>query len=565
MAALSRAVELAPQEALFHNNCAYAFEAANHFSEAEHHYREAIRLKPVYGDAWFNLGNLLMKQRHLVEAEASFEHAAHINPQDGGYWNNLGNARLLQKKYIEAEIAYRRALENRESSAWNNLGNALRGQERAEDAIQAFRQAVTTNPAHAEAWLNLGNSLLDTEQNQAAAEAYQRAIALAPEKTGAHCGLGEAWLSLGKTQLACESFERALQITPLAGEAWLGWVRSRRITQTDEPDIARLKHLLQSNSPDVNDRTDMNFALGMAYDWLGQYEEAFCHFREANQLMRERTHFDRDAFAARIDHLIALYRAESFVDLASANAQSERPVIIVGMPRSGTTLVEQILSSHPQIAAGGERRFWEQQERLGVGELSIPDPASLQAVAEAYLADLATVSPSALRVTDKMPDNFLRLGLIHRALPHARIIHCRRNPVDICLSLYFQKFVWGHAYSYDLEDLAYYYQQYERLMAHWRKVLPPGILTEVQYEALVNAQEQQSRRLIEFCGLAWDNACMEFHASERSVNTASNWQVRQPIYTRSVERWRNYASWIPSLLSLLDEATPCQTATVKGT
>ncbi|MGH7111807.1 MAG: sulfotransferase family protein, partial [Stellaceae bacterium] len=232
----------------------------------------------------------------------------------------------------------------------------------------------------------------------------------------------------------------------------------------------------------------------------------------------------------------------------------ETPLLIVGMPRSGTTLVEQIVSAHPEIGAGGELTFWNDTAlplaRAGAGEIA---PAEIERIAREYLALLRRLAPGAARVTDKMPANFRWLGLIHLTVPQARIIHCRRDPIDTCLSNYFAYFSRLHPHSCDRADLVFYYREYLRLMAHWRTVLPPERYLEIDYEELVADRERMTRRLIAFTGLEWDDACLRPERNDRAVYTASSWQARQPVYGTSVRRWRHYEPWLGELRQLLPE------------
>jgi hypothetical protein len=225
------------------------------------------------------------------------------------------------------------------------------------------------------------------------------------------------------------------------------------------------------------------------------------------------------------------------------------------MPRSGTTLVEQILSSHPEIAAGGELAFWgEQASHFGMDARGRINLAWLNAAARDYRALLNGVSPTARRVTDKRPQNFYFIGLIHSAFPRARIIHCRRHPVDTCLSIYFQNFAGKMDFAYDRGDLLSVYRQYLRLMAHWRNVLPINCFLEIQYEELVADREAIGQKMIKFCGLDWNDACLHSEHNRRPVRTASMWQARQPVYRTSVARWRHYEPWLGALRELLPDA-----------
>jgi hypothetical protein len=255
---------------------------------------------------------------------------------------------------------------------------------------------------------------------------------------------------------------------------------------------------------------------------------------------------------ARVGRLIDLYTPEYFARHAALGVADETPVFVLGMPRSGTTLVEQIVSSHPLVGAAGEREYWVRSGRAwdesGADGLT---EAVIHRLADDYLAELRRVAPDAARITDKLPYNFLWIGLIHLALPNARIIHCRRHPVDTCLSIYFAHFARRASFGSDRGDLVCEYRQYQRLMAHWRAVLPSDRFMEVDYETLVADQEAGTRRLIEFCGLKWDDACLRPEGNRRVVMTASSWQARQPVYRSSVARWRRYEPWLGELRELL--------------
>jgi hypothetical protein len=251
--------------------------------------------------------------------------------------------------------------------------------------------------------------------------------------------------------------------------------------------------------------------------------------------------------------LAAAYSHANVNQRRKGASASDRPLFIVGMPRSGTSLTEQIIASHPAAFGAGELRFWSNVGKQFKREVLMADfdEPFLTNVAADCLLDLANYSTEALRVVDKMPGNVKFVGLIHAVFPNARILHTRRNPIDTCLSIYFQDFNAGHSYSNDLDDLAHYYREYHNRMMHWHSVLPPGVLLDVPYESLVEDQESWSRKIIDFIGLEWDDKCLSFHQTERKVGTASNWQVRQPIYKGSKERWRNYEKFVAPLLPLL--------------
>jgi hypothetical protein len=309
------------------------------------------------------------------------------------------------------------------------------------------------------------------------------------------------------------------------------------------------------------ERMGLHFALGKAHDDLGDYAEAMQHFDAGNSVRCRSLRFDRAGFAAALDRQIERFTPELLEQLTGLGSTDARPLLIVGMPRSGTTLVEQIVSCHPAVAAGGELSFlgshghgWECAEGSGF----TPDAA--RSLAAAYLALLRKIGPSATRVTDKTPANYLRLGLIRVLLPNARIIHCRRHPVDTCLSIYSTLFASTIDFVGSKADLVFCYRQYVRLMDHWRAVLSPERFLEVEYERLIADRETETRRLIAFAGLDWDDACLQPERNDRAVMTASTWQARQPVYGSSVERWRRYEPWLGELRELLADGMRPETA-----
>ena len=343
---------------------------------------------------------------------------------------------------------------------------------------------------------------------------------------------------------------------------------SKRITQDDQPAIEQMNALLDYTPLLDLGRQRVHFALGKACDDLGDYATAMQHFDSGNQIAGRSWPFDRAHFGASVHRLVTGGTTpEYFRQNRDFGSSSELPVLILGLPRSGTTLVEQIVSSHPEVGAGGELPFWtrtaEAFSRLGESE-SRKDFYS-QAATD-YLSLLRGLAPAARRVTDKMPGNFLWIGLFHLAFPKARIIHCRRNPVDTCLSNYFTNFNPPLPYACDKEHLAFLYRCYERVMAYWASVIPAGTILAVDYEELVADQEQVTRRMIDFLGLEWSDACLRPEDNQRLVGTVSMWQVRQSVYQSSTERWRHYEPWLGALAGLLNgsESDPIEPASASS-
>jgi tetratricopeptide (TPR) repeat protein len=364
--------------------------------------------------------------------------------------------------------------------------------------------------------------------------------------------------TLGRFDEAVAAFEAALAGQPGSPDAIYQMMLATKSRSTPEM-AARIESLLKVDRPS-DQKIMLHFALGKISDDMRDYARAFENYRAGNDLAAAKAPFDAAAWRAHVERSIADFPAEFFARRKSFGVDSRRPVFIVGMPRSGTTLVEQILAAHPSVAAGDGLEAMPLiatglPRRLGT---AAPFPQCLGEVSEAlsrelageYLAALERVDKSAARVTDKLPLNFLNLGLIALLFPNAAVIHCRRDPVDTCLSCYFTRFSSHLNFSFGLESLGAYYRGYRRAMAHWQKVLPIPIL-DVDYEELIADQEATSRRLVAHCGLAWDDRCLAFHETARPVMTASNWQVRQPLYKSAVARWRNYEAFLGPLRAAL--------------
>jgi hypothetical protein len=344
---------------------------------------------------------------------------------------------------------------------------------------------------------------------------------------------------------------KALAIDPELPEALTSLAVVRKMSLADAPWRDAAERVLARGLA-VAHAINLHHALGKYYDDVDDRDAAFRHHRLGNELARRsRLRYDRAEMSQRVTRTLATFDRNALAALARGGLASERPIFVVGMPRSGTSLTEQILASHPRVHGAGELLYWifaADAERAATPERRA---ATIAELGRSYLEGLAAQAPDASRIVDKLPVNFKNIGLIHAALPAARFIHLERNPLDTCLSIYFQGFSAEHPYATDLGDLAHYYQEYRRLMAHWRDVLPPQTLLEVRYEDLVDDHEGWSRRMLAHIGLPWDPRCLEFHCTARPVMTASSWQVRQPIGRGSVGRWRRYERFIAPLRDAL--------------
>jgi len=511
---ISQAIAIDPRTARYHSNLGLAFNALARLDEAAASHRRALALEPDLPQAYNNLGVVLQQQDLQDEAAACFRRALDLKPEFPEAWGNLGNTLKDLGAPDEAAACYRRALELKPDFAelHNNLGSVLKDQGRLDEAIACYRRALDLRPDYAEAWHNLGGGFLRQGRFGEAFTAQIQALRFGNDPC------------LSYYELSC----------------------CRRFTRADHTLIAEIESALQTQGLSGSGQALLHFALGKISDDLGEYESAIRHFDQANRLQRGSRVFDASKSVAFMEWSIATSQGVPQNAVSGlASSDSELPIFIVGMPRSGTTLVEQILASHPGIAAGGEIGFWtETLQNVWAGATGRFDAAASQAAIRDYLDRLADMAPGALRVTDKMPHNFMILGHLSRLFPRARIIHCRRNPTDTALSIYFTRFTRAHDYSYSRRAIVDYYREYSRLMEHWRAVLPSDRFIEIDYENLVAVPDSASRRLVAFCGLEWDDACLASDRTERPISTASAWQARQPIYRSSAERWRHYEPWL---------------------
>ncbi len=557
VALLQQAAALAPDNPAVLSNLGAILYSLGSMAPAERALRRALELQPKFADALCNLGNVLRSKGDIAGAFAVSARAAEAAPDMAAAHNNLGIAHFMHGRMAEAVKCYRRALEIDPEfpEVHNNLGNALAELEQDDEAIEALQKAVKLNPGFAPAQSNLGKLLIRKERLTEARAHLMKALSLDPDFAGAYHNLGVLYAVEGAFAESEACCQKAIALDGGLYMAYAGIARSRKMTADDTPMIERLERMVEEKkSMPVDERSHLYFALGKAYDDLGSHAQAFARYRKGNDLERDRRErFNRAGLETQMTRLIERFTPEFFQRYRHAGNDSDQPILIVGMMRSGTSLVEQILASHPQAYGAGELIYWAHEDRRLRPELKEPDVADVADVATRYLEHLRGFSPDARRITDKMPHNFLHLGLVRLAFPNARIIHTRRNPVDTCLSIYFQNFPAPHPYAYDLHDMVEFYRLYRRIMRHWQSVIPADRMIEVDYEDMVADQEGQTRRLLEFCGLPWDDACLSFQDNKRIVRTASSWQVRQPMYRSSVARWKRYETFIGPLAALLEE------------
>jgi tetratricopeptide (TPR) repeat protein len=583
-----RVIALEPGLAEAHRNLGSALlETGDHVAAIDC-LRRAIELRPDFAPAVIQLARALTAAGRGAEAIPHFERllasgpSAELLNEYGTLLAGLGRYDLCVRRYRDAL-----ALAPDDARLHANVGHALHcvGDFRA--AIEHCRRAIELEPGLPEAHLHLGNSLLALNALFEADAAYRAGLEIAPNHAALHTAHAMAERALGRLADAEASTRRALALQPGAADtlALLGSLAIDHGRFDEAQDLLRKALVIDPELPEaltsltavrkmsaadadwrhaaervlarglpVSHAINLHHALGKYCDDVDDREGAFEHHRMGNELARRsRLRYDRAEMTQRVTRMLADFDAKTLATLRPGGNPSELPVFIVGMPRSGTSLTEQVLASHPKVHGAGELLYWifaSDTERAASPERRA---ATIAELGRAYLEGLAAQAPGASRIVDKLPVNFRNIGLIHAALPDARFIHLERNAVDTCLSIYFQGFSAAHPYATDFGDLAHYYHEYRRLMMHWHAVLPPGTLIDVRYEDLVDDPEGGSRRMLEHLGLPWDPRCLEFHRTERPVLTASNWQVRQPMNRNSVDRWRRYQRFIGPLREALGD------------
>jgi len=434
-------------------------------------------------------------------------------------------------------------------SVFVSLGNCYFTLGKWDVAIHAFRKAVAFDPHPARSLVSLAHALVKKGEAEEAESCLLRAIELEPGLAPAYDLMAFLLPEMGRFSEAKEFARTACRLDPQNPTYCVRFVYAGKVTAEDREYVDRLQAMSTIGVPNVTDSIRVEYGLGKALEDLERYEESLRHYVKANALAGQEMSsrgqgFDATTHRREVDYLIEAFSEPKLRDRAAHGVSSELPVFIVGMMRSGTTLTEQILSCHPEVGGAGELDFWVQAgpQTLNAG------PAKIRDVGNQYVQHLEDLRPGNRRVIDKMPQNYMSLGPIHSALPNARIIHCRRDARDTCLSIFTVPFAFHPPFAYSFKNLAFTYKQYERIMDHWRSVLPPDRFIEIDYEELVADQEGVTRRLIEFLGLEWDESCMFPERNNRLVTTPSRWQVRQPVYKKSVGRWKKFAQWLEPML-----------------
>lgn len=596
---LREAIRLAPNFAKPHEDLGRVLMASGRTEESVAVLQNAVRLDPDLEDAWFKLGKALAAQGSGQEADAAFERSFELNPlrkklalaaehQKEGRLKQaeqlyrevlreqpgnvdalrlMGNIAFQAGRIYEAERLFRRAVTYAPDfvAAIVDLGRALKEQGRLEEAIETFEKAIEVEPDAVPAHYLLASVLSTAAKTYEAVEEYQKVLALRPRHAGAMLGLGHVLKTVGRQDEAIEAYRNCIRRRPDNGEVYWSLANLKTYRLSDD-DITEMEQRLANPGLTELSRVNFLFALAKAWEDRGDYEKSWQYYREGNTTQRLLENYDPVRTEVMHDELIAVFDRPFLEQNAGGGHPSQEPIFVVGLPRSGSTLIEQILASHSMVEGTSELPYigkvatsLNRNRADGVNypqavrELSAEH---FEALGEDYLR-LARIHRvlDRPRFIDKMPNNFPAVGLIRLILPRAKIIDARRYPLDSCLSSYRQLFAQGQSFTYDLTDIGEYFLQYQRMMDYWHEVLPGQLLT-VQYEDVVTDFENQVRRLLEFCELPFEEACLNFFETERPVRTASSEQVRQPIHTRAVHFWRNYEQHLGELVEVLEEVLP---------
>lgn len=552
-------LKLQPDAFVTHFSLGRAYAALKNYTASEAAYRHALKLQPgdIQTQIW--LAIVLAEQGNLTDAEKILLTVLQTHPTEAEALDVLGDIHYQKQQFRDAINYYEKALDiapDRIDSSYY-YGNSLLRLGLTDKAVSLFQHVAKLDPDNVSAYVHIGHCLKQNGEPDQARNAYEQALQIEPDNLTATVGIIDLCEREAEFEAAYELLTHQIQRGEDEVDLATAFVRlCHRFNSCDEAIEYALKVLKNSNIPEL-DLSRLEYALGKKFDKMGEFDTAFSHYQRANILSQQS--FDPDAHRVFIDSLINTYSWQFFTQVPRASVHSSRPVFIVGMPRSGTSLTEQILASHPDVFGAGELTgIGDAIQAIGKNGQQLQYPLnmkdinseSLDEIAEQYLKHINSLSSTALRVTDKNPTNFLHLGLIALAFPEARIIHCTREPLDNCLSIYFQGFSVANPYATNLEHIGLYYRQYDKFMRHIKGVLEIPVL-DVAYEDLVSNQEGMTRKLLEFIDLDWDEKCMDFYKNKRFVATPSYEQVRESIYTHAVGRWNNYEKHLKPLLNVL--------------
>ncbi len=544
-----------PDVPLMPNLLGAVYVGLGRLEQAVASYTRAVQIKPESAEAHYNLGVTLSSLGKPKEAVASYDKALRIKPDYADAHYNLGNALKNLGKPEEAVSSLNKALQIKPdfAEAHNNLGAVLYKLGKPELAVSSLRKALQINPDYAEAHYNLGNALNDLEKAEEAVSSLAKALQIKPDYAEAHNNLGNTLSDLGRRVEAISSLAKALQIKPDYAEAHRNLSTVKKY-QDGDPQTRQMLQLVERRSLSDEDRMHLSFALGKAHDDIGNHDKAFSYLLDGNRLRKQELKYDISSARASFTKIKATFSKDGpalNVGKEPNGAEGQRPIFILGMPRSGTTLVEQILATHSQVYGAGELRLLGPSVNTIKWNATQLSSGQLESIRKSYLSGLTEIGASEPYITDKMPLNFQWIGFIFAAIPGAKIVHVKRDARATCWSNFKHYFSGkGNGFADDLQDVAEYYKMYIDLMEFWHQKFP-GRIYDLNYEALTEHQEEETRKLLDYVGLDWEDQCLEFHETKRTVRTASATQVRQKMYQGSSEEWRNYEKHLEPMVELL--------------
>jgi len=527
----------------------------NPASATLHAEKNAI-LHPKSAEALEALSRCYLQEGRLAEALGCVDAAISMRPDQPEFHYTRAVTLFRLENYFEAAEAIRRCLHALPTEDGAVLLAAIELKlGRFARALQAATRALKRNPQSSSAHVSAATALTNLDRIEEAEAHWKTALEEAPDPEAILIVKALALLRQGEFESATRALEDSIKAQPRQGDAYCALTSSKRITETDCPLIDQMEAVRVEGGLAPDQEMNLAFALGKAYDNLGDYPTANQHFERANELLRASIPpaiTGVSIQSAVVDANIAAFTKKFLSEIQTLNSRSDVPIFVVGMMRSGTSLVEQVLTCHPEIGGAGEQSFWQANEhRLVDFQRKSLDMRTLRRASDEYLELLANFAPGYARIVDKNPANVFSLGLIHRAFPNARIIHTRRQPIDTAMSIWMTPMKTSANFVGDRAGIVATYKEYLRIMGHWREVIPSDRLLEVDYEDLIANPETVVREMLEFCGLPWNEACLHPELNDRKVLTPSFWQVRQPFYISSIDRWRRYEPWLGEFRDLL--------------
>jgi tetratricopeptide (TPR) repeat protein len=557
---LQRAVAGAPGRSKTRLALARALADSGHIAESEQVIKEAFERDPRR--AALNQAELALSDNRLEEAEKTLRELLSEHPKDVKALRLLGSIAVEANRYRAGRKLLERAIELEPGfvPAWNDLANLHMKQDQYDQALAAVARAIEIDPRMVQSRVIRGNILARAQRLEESLKAYREALEISPENGGALSGMGHVLKTVGRQDEAIEAFRKCIRSHPAFGETYWSLANLKTFEFSDDEVRVMQKMVAQDGLPD-EPKVNFYLSLGKHYENEKDFDRAFEHYREGNDLRRQHEIYDPVMTQVLHDRLMEVYGREFFEQREGWGDPDDAPILIVGLPRSGSTLIEQILASHSRVEGTMElpdlSRLTAEVTRSSPRGSEYPeavlplDESAVRGLGQSYIQSTGRYRSGKPHFIDKMPNNFPHIGFLQLILPNARIINARRHPLDSCLGSYKQLFFNGQSFTYDQFELGHYYLQYQRIMDHWHEVLPGKVL-DVCYEEMVADQEAQTRRILEHCGLPWEEQCLRFYETDRAINTASSEQVRQPIYKKAVHFWRNYEPHLGELIETLE-------------